>query len=93
MSRTPSQYAFIAKQWPELHGEALRVERWTLDDPRTACFYARRTIELQVECLYAIDAQLQRPWGEPNLSQLIHGFDFRQPSPTAAMPPPSAGSA
>ena len=78
MSSPPSQYAFIAKQWPELHEEALKVERWAVEDPRTACFYARRAIELQVEWLYANDAQLQRPWGDPNLSQLIHGVDFRQ---------------
>ncbi|MFN6338790.1 MAG: DUF4145 domain-containing protein, partial [Cyanobacteriota bacterium] len=78
MSSPLSQYAFIAKQWPELHAEAVRVERWALEDPRTACFYARRAIELQVEWLYANDAQLQRPWGDPNLSQLIHGVDFRQ---------------
>ena len=39
-----SQYAFIASQWPELQGEAVRVEQCALSDPRTACFYYRRTI-------------------------------------------------
>lgn len=72
-----SQYALIASQWPELHAEAVRVEQCALSDPRTACFYARRTIELLVEWVYENDAQLQRPWGEPSLSQLIHAFDFR----------------
>ncbi|MCT0205765.1 DEAD/DEAH box helicase family protein [Synechococcus sp. CS-602] len=72
-----SQYALIAGQWPELHEEAIRVERFALSDPRTACFYARRSIELLVEWVYANDAQLQRPWGEPSLSQLIHAYDFR----------------
>jgi type I restriction enzyme, R subunit len=74
----PSQYTLIAELWPELHEEAVRVERFALADPRTACFYARRTIELLVEWVYANDSQLQRPWGEPSLSQLIHAFDFRQ---------------
>ena len=73
-----SQYALIAKQWPELHAEAVRVEQFALSDPRTACFYARRTIELLVDWAYANDSQLQRPWGEPSLSQLIHAYDFRQ---------------
>jgi hypothetical protein len=41
-----SQYALIAGQWPELHEEALKVEQFALSDPRTACFYACRTIEL-----------------------------------------------
>ncbi|MCT0212431.1 MULTISPECIES: DEAD/DEAH box helicase family protein [unclassified Synechococcus] len=72
-----SQYALIAGQWPELHVQAVRVERFALGDPRTACFYARRTIELLVEWVYANDSQLQRPWGEPSLSQLIHAFSFR----------------
>jgi len=78
MSASPSQYALIASQWPELHEEALKVEQLALSDARTACFYARRTIELLVEWVYAKDSQLQRPWGEPSLSQLIHGTDFRQ---------------
>ena len=56
-----SQYALIASQWPELHEEALRVEQCALSDPRTACFYARRTIELLVEWVYDNDSQLQRP--------------------------------
>ena len=72
-----SQYALIAGQWPELHEEALKVEQFALSDPRTACFYARRTIELLVEWVYDNDSQLQRPWGEPSLSQLIHAHDFR----------------
>ena len=72
-----SQYAFIASQWPELHGEAVRVEQCALSDPRTACFYGRRTIELLVEWVYENDSQLQRPWGEANLSQLMHAYEFR----------------
>jgi len=57
----PSQYALIAEPWPDLLEEAVRVERFALADPRTACFYARRTIELMVEWVYANDSQLQRP--------------------------------
>ncbi len=47
-----SQYAFITSQWPELHAEAVRVEQFALSDPRTSCFYARRTIELLVVWVY-----------------------------------------
>jgi hypothetical protein len=53
-----SQYALIAEQWPELHQEAVRVERFALGDPRTACFYARRTMELLVEWVYANDSDV-----------------------------------
>lgn len=58
--------------------ESVRVKHFALGDPRTACFSARRTIELMVEWVYNNDSQLNRPWGEPSLSQLIHAVDFRQ---------------
>lgn len=77
MTSSASQYALIASQWPDLHAEAVRVEQCALSDPRTACFYARRTIELLVEWVYDNDGQLQRPWGESSLSQLIHAYEFR----------------
>ncbi|MEY3929281.1 MAG: hypothetical protein RLZZ516_991 [Cyanobacteriota bacterium] len=77
MSSGLSQYALIATQWPELHAEAVRVEQCALSDPRTACFYARRTIELLVEWVYDNDAQLQRPFGYGSLADLIFAPDFR----------------
>lgn len=75
---SPSQYALIAQQWPELHAEALRVEECALSDPRTACFYARRTIELLVEWVYDNDSQLRRPYGNGSLADLIYANDFRE---------------
>lgn len=78
MSASSSQYALIAKQWPELHAEAMRVEECALSDPRTACFYARRTIELLVEWVYDNDSQLQRPYGYGPLADLIYAADFRE---------------
>lgn len=72
-----SQYALIASQWPELHAEAVRVEECALSDPRTACFYARRTIELLVEWVYDNDGQLERPFGYGTLADLIYSPDFR----------------
>jgi type I restriction enzyme R subunit len=71
-----SQYALIAGQWPELHEEALKVEQFALSDPRTACFYARRTIELVVEWVYDNDSQLERPYGAQTLADLIYARVF-----------------
>jgi type I restriction enzyme R subunit len=71
-----SQYALIASQWPELHEEAQRVEQCALSDPRTACFYARRTIELLVEWIYTNDAQLQRPIAAQTLADLMYARAF-----------------
>jgi len=78
MSASSSQYALIASQWPELHVEAVRVEECALSDPRTACFYARRTIELLVEWVYDNDGQLQRPYGNGTLADLIYAPEFRE---------------
>jgi type I restriction enzyme R subunit len=71
MSSSPSQYALIAGLWPELHEEAQKVEPFPLADPRTACFYARRTIELLVEWVYANDGQLERPYAAQPLADLM----------------------
>jgi type I restriction enzyme R subunit len=71
-----TQYALIAGQWPELHEEALKVEQFALSDPRTACFYARRTIELLVEWVYDNDSQLERPYGAQTLADLIYARVF-----------------
>jgi len=78
MSASSSQYALIASQWPELHEEAQKVEQFALSDPRTACFYARRTIELLVEWVYDNDGQLERPYGNGTLADLIYAPEFRE---------------
>ena len=71
-----SQYALIAGQWPELHEEALKVEQFARSDPRTACFYARRTIELLVEWVYDNDYQLERPVSAQTLAELMYARVF-----------------
>lgn len=76
MPTAPSQYALIAGQWPELHEEAQKVEQFALSDPRTACFYARRTIELLVEWVYDNDGQLQRPMTAQTLADLMYARVF-----------------
>jgi type I restriction enzyme R subunit len=71
-----SQFALIAGQWPELHEEAQKVEQFALSDPRTACFYARRTIELLVEWVYDNDGQLERPVTAQTLADLMYARVF-----------------
>jgi Type I site-specific restriction-modification system, R (restriction) subunit and related helicases len=78
MNTVSSQYALIASQWPELHEEAQKVEQFALSDPRTACFYARRTIELLVEWVYDNDGQLERPFGYGTLADLCTTAEFRE---------------
>lgn len=71
-----SQYAPIAGPWPELQAEACKVEQFALSDPRTACFYARRTIELLVAWVYDNDAQLERPFTAKTLADLMYARVF-----------------
>ena len=53
---TATNFAFLQTGWPELLAEAQRAEAACHADPRTACFYARRTLELAVAWLYRAEA-------------------------------------
>ena len=72
-----SQFAFLQCEWPVVFDAAARAEASSSTDPRTACFYARRTLELLVRWAYKHDAALRLPYQE-NLSALIHEPSFKQ---------------
>ncbi|MEF8754556.1 MAG: DUF4145 domain-containing protein [Accumulibacter sp.] len=56
---------------------AARAEAAAHADPRSACFYARRALELAVAWAYKHDAALKLPY-QDNLSALIHEPSFKQ---------------
>jgi type I restriction enzyme R subunit len=66
-----SHFGFLQPEWPELHDAATRAEGLAYPDPRTACFYARRGLEVVVHWLFKHDASLRLPY-QDNLSALIH---------------------
>src|SRR5262245_11243685 len=66
-----SHFAFLRAEWPGVHEAAARAEAAALPDPRTACFYARRALELLVHWVYKHDPALRLPY-QDNLSALIH---------------------
>ena len=72
-----SQFAFLQCEWPAVFDSAARAELSVHGDPRTACFYARRTLELAVRWTYKHDAALRLPY-QDNLSALIHEPSFKQ---------------
>ena len=72
-----SQFAFIQREWPAMFDAASRAEAAVHADPRTACFYARRTLELAVSWAYKHDVALRLPY-QDNLSALIHEPSFQQ---------------
>ena len=72
-----SQFAFLRREWSEVFDSAARAEVSVHGDPRAACFYARRTLELVVRWAYKHDAALRLPYRE-NLSALIHEPSFKR---------------
>jgi type I restriction enzyme, R subunit len=71
-----SNFAFLQSDWPQLFAEDQKAEALVVPDPRTACFYARRALELAVTWLYKSDSALKLPY-QDNLSALIHEPSFK----------------
>ncbi len=71
-----SHFTFLRAEWPEVFEAARRAEVGATRDPRTACFYARRALELAVAWVYKHDPALQLPY-QDNLSALIHEPTFK----------------
>ena len=76
MGDRSSQFDFLKTEWPALHDAASKAEVLAYPDARTACFHARRTLELAVHWLYKNDAALKLPY-QDHLSALIHEPTFR----------------
>lgn len=76
-----SNFAFLRAEWPELHAEAFRAERAALADPRTACFYARRTLELAIAWLFKAESgrngSLRMPY-KADLAAFLYEPSFQQ---------------
>ena len=65
-----SNFAFLHDEWPGIFDEAVRAERTAAADPRTSCFYARRSLELTMTWLYEYDRTLRRPY-QDDLSAML----------------------
>ena len=79
-----SNFSFLQAEWPALFAEAGKAEQAALTDPRTACFYARRTLELAVVWLFQAEGgqsngkrgNLQMPY-KPDLSAYLFEPSFK----------------
>jgi type I restriction enzyme R subunit len=71
-----SNFAFLVPEWPEVNEAAKKSEETAHNDPRTSCFYARRSLELALHWAYKADAALHVPYSD-NLSALIHEPSFK----------------
>ncbi|MGB9929094.1 MAG: DEAD/DEAH box helicase family protein [Methanosarcina sp.] len=72
-----NNFAFLEAEWPFLYEAATKASNAVYPDPRTACFYARRALELAVEWIYKYDYTLLLPY-QDNLSALIHEPTFKK---------------
>ena len=72
-----SQFTFLQYEWVAVFEAASRAETAVHADPRTACFYARRALELAVSWAFKHDAGLRLPY-QDNLSALLHEPSFKQ---------------
>ena len=81
MSSAPSNFVFLQPDWPDLLAEARRAEAAAHAEPRTACFYARRTLELAVAWLYQAEGGrggcLRMPY-KADLSAFLFEPSFQQ---------------
>lgn len=71
-----TQFAFLQTEWPFVFEAAQRAEEAALSDPRTACFQARRALELVVKWLYLHDATLRSPY-QTHLNALLYEGTFK----------------
>lgn len=72
-----SQFIFLQREWGAVFEAASKAEVAVNADPRTACFYARRALELAVSWAFKHDPGLRLPY-QDNLSALIHEPSFKQ---------------
>lgn len=72
-----NQFAFLQPEFPSIYEATDRAITTVYPDPRTACFYARRALELTVNWLYQYDDALTLPYQE-NLSALVHEPSFKR---------------
>ena len=72
-----SNFQFLQSEWAMLHEATSKAEGAVNSDPRTACFYARRALEIAVAWLYTHDKSFKLPY-QDTLSALIHEPTFRE---------------
>ncbi len=69
---------FFIENWEDMYAAARQAEQYVNQDPRTACFYARRALEQGVYWLYANESYLERPRHSETLSALINTRTFKE---------------
>ena len=71
-----NHFGFLKEEFPAVYGDAVKAERLALVDPRTACFYGRRVVEILVKWAFKHDASLSTPYDD-GVSALLHDPGFQ----------------
>ncbi len=75
-----SNFAFLKTEWATIYTSATQAEGYVRSDPRSACFHARRSLELAVHWLYEHDPAFRLPYDD-NLIVLLTDYSFRENVP------------
>ena len=69
-------FQFLQAEWPQLYEAAAKAEGFVYPDPRAACFYSRRALELAVAWLFECDRSLHQPY-KTDLSAYLFEPSFK----------------
>lgn len=75
-----TNFSFLKDEWADIYVSAAKAESLIYTDARTACFHARRALELAVDWIYQYDGELRLPY-DHNLSSKIFADDFKNNLP------------
>lgn len=76
-----SNFRFVSSErMQDIAKACVDAEKRIHDDPRAACFHARRALEVMVHWLYRHDNSLQLPYDQ-NLGALLHHAGFKRTLP------------
>jgi type I restriction enzyme, R subunit len=72
-------FEFLKTEWSKVYEAAAKAESLAYPDPRAACFYSRRALELAVDWLFQCDNTLTEPYrrdlnaflSEPGFKRLV----------------------
>lgn len=70
-----SQFIFLQREWDTVFEAASKAEAAMRADSRTACFYARRALELAISWAYKHDAEPKLPY-QDNLPERVVAVSF-----------------
>jgi type I restriction enzyme, R subunit len=69
-------FQFLKAEWSKVYESAAKAETLAYPDPRAACFYCRRALEIAVNWLYECDRTLTQPY-KTDLSAYLFEPSFK----------------